>query len=258
MALITIPAIPEKGTEQQYSLSTTELFALVSDSYFTDQNNLRVIEVVYQSSTSNQIEVISFIPNGSASLISMAEFAATSRNIFDLVNVVLVDKQNGRYQIGASEIPNVESYQVDFTPAPTGQYVRVFSDPAPTEEYYDMGGISAGVLTMNNGGGIGFIARFPTGPLTSGSGQAKVQLYFKDNIVGNSIRVSYNTGVYEAPTSQASMQAQVDTLGYAEITVNIVNSTYYFNSPSLELRNVIGDSPSTAPVYLTQIIVNKI
>lgn len=260
MALITIPVTPEKAVEQEYALSTTELFALVSDSYFTDQANLRLIEVVYKSSISNQIELITFIPSGAASLTSNAEFSLEARNIFDLVSVVLIDKQNGRYVVSASEIPSVASYQIDFTPAPTGEYVRVFSDPAPTQEEAVGGAtISEGVLTLPNSGGALFIARFPVGPLTSGSGQAKIQLWFKDNLVGNSMRISYNTGTYVTPISEASLQAQVNSLGYAEIIVPIENSTYYYNTPSLELRNVTNDTPGdTDPVFITQIIVNKI
>jgi hypothetical protein len=260
MALITLPAEPTKGESQSYSLNFTELAGLVNDSYFTDQSNLRLIEVVYQSSTSNQIELIAFTPSGATSLTSNAEFSLQARDIFDLVNVVLIDKQNGRYAVSASEIPSVANYKLDFTPAPMGQYVRIFSDTAPTQEALTGGAvITDGFLAITNSGGDMFIARLPAGPLTSGSGQAKVQLWFKDNLVGNSMRISYNTGAWVPPATAASMQAQVNSLGYAEVIVDIVNSSYYFNTPSLELRNVYGDTPGdTDPVFITQIIINKI
>jgi hypothetical protein len=127
MALITIPSIPEKGTEQEYVLNTTELFALVSEAYFTDQNNLKVINAIYKSKTSNQIELISFTPNGNSTLTSMAEFASTSRDEFELLNIVIVDQQNGRYKVGASEIPGVASYEISFSsgPVPAPQLTRV-------------------------------------------------------------------------------------------------------------------------------------
>lgn len=121
MALITIPASPEKGVAQQYSLNTTDLFALVSDDFFKDQNNLKVINLVYQSSVSNQLDQISFIPNGSVTLNAMSSISDKARDIFNVKSIVLLDKQNGRYIVSASEIPNVGNYQLDFTPPPSMQ-----------------------------------------------------------------------------------------------------------------------------------------
>jgi hypothetical protein len=118
MALLTIPEFPEKGTLQEYALNVTELFALVSEAYFTDQNNLKVINAIYKSKTSNQIELISFTPNGNSTLTSMAEFASTSRDEFELLNVVIVDQQNGRFRLKAAEIPDVANYDIGFSAAP--------------------------------------------------------------------------------------------------------------------------------------------
>lgn len=114
MALITLPASPEKGVAQQYSLNTTELFSLVTESFFTDQNNLQVIEVVYISTVSNQLAAISFIPNGSATLSSMEEFALTARDSFMISAITLIDKQNGRHVVYSSDIPSVANYNIEF------------------------------------------------------------------------------------------------------------------------------------------------
>lgn len=129
MSLITLPASPEKGLSQEYSLNTTELFALVSDSYFTTQTNLRVIEVVYKSSISNQIELISFIPNGSEVLTTMAEFAPEAREEFFILNIVIVDKQNGRFIVANSEIPDVTNYEISFSSSPVSPLWELYGSP---------------------------------------------------------------------------------------------------------------------------------
>jgi hypothetical protein len=178
MALISLPASPEKGTEQQYSLSTTELFALVSDSYFTNQNNLRVIELIYQSSESNQIELISFIPNGDPTLLSMSEFSLEARDLFGVQSIVLVDKQNGRYVISRSEIPSVASYDVSFSAGPTpSQYVL-----------YDNYPLSANVTPEGGVSGTGIV--YEGTPLT---GDFDFSFFFNDPIGGEDSFFGFNT-----------------------------------------------------------------
>ncbi len=119
MALLTIPASPEKGTLQEYSLNVTDLLALISDSYFQDQTNWSKVVVMYQSSESNQLELINFIPDGVSTELSQdIQFSSFARNLFEVHSITVFDQQNGRYIIRASEIPSVASYNVEFTVSP--------------------------------------------------------------------------------------------------------------------------------------------
>ena len=117
MALITIPAIPEKATIQTYTLNVTDLIALISDTYFQQQTNWSSVVVMYQSSVSNQIEGITFTPDGvSTSLEADATFSLEARDIFNVQSITVVDKQNGRNITYAASIPDVANYTIDFTP----------------------------------------------------------------------------------------------------------------------------------------------
>jgi hypothetical protein len=118
MALITIPSSPEKGTVQQYALNTTDLIALVSDSYFQNQANWSKVVVLYESAESNQLEVINFIPDGSSELFQDVQFSSFARDLFGVHSITIFDNQNGRYQIRASEIPGVASYEISFSSVP--------------------------------------------------------------------------------------------------------------------------------------------
>jgi len=120
MALLTIPATPEKGTSQEYTLNVTDLIALVSEAYFQDQANWSKVVLVYQSSVSNQLEVINFIPDGVSTEISeLAEFSEFARDLFEVNSITIFDKQNGRYIIKASSIPDVANYEIDFAVTPS-------------------------------------------------------------------------------------------------------------------------------------------
>lgn len=122
MALLTIPEFPEKGTLQEYSLNVTDLIALIADSYFQDQANWSKVVVMYQSSESNQLELINFIPDGSSELFQDIQFSTFARDLFEIHSITVFDYQNGRYIIRASEIPDVASFNVDFgiVPPPVG------------------------------------------------------------------------------------------------------------------------------------------
>ena len=120
MALLTLPATPEKGTSQEYVLNVTDLIALVSDAYFQDQANWSKVVVLYQSAESNQLELINFIPDGvSTEITSDAQFSTFARNVFDVNSITIFDNQNGRYIIKASSIPDVANYEIDFAVTPS-------------------------------------------------------------------------------------------------------------------------------------------
>jgi hypothetical protein len=120
MVLITIPTTPEKGVLQAYTLNVTDLIALISDPYFQQQSNWSKVVALYQSSVSNQIEAITFIPDGVSTTLSVdAEFSLNARNVFDLNSIMIIDDQNGRNITYAASIPDVANYTIDLTPAPS-------------------------------------------------------------------------------------------------------------------------------------------
>lgn len=117
MALITIPASPERGSLQSYSLDQSDLIALVSDSYFQDKANWQKVVLTYVSSVSNQLSIISFTPSEIIDEVSaMGFFSAEARDAFQVSNISIYDKQNGRYRIERADIPSVGNYDVAFEP----------------------------------------------------------------------------------------------------------------------------------------------
>ena len=150
MALLTIPATPEKGILQTYSLNVTDLIALISDPYFQQQTNWSRVIVMYQSSVSNQIENITFIPDGvSTSLNADAEFSLKARDVFNLHSIMIVDDQNGRNITYAASIPDVANYTIDLAAAPPSSFEwDLLQGNAST---------SGGGQLQNNGGGTSWL-----------------------------------------------------------------------------------------------------
>lgn len=112
MALITIPSFPQKNVLQTYNLNTTDLIALVNQNYFKDKENWKRVIVTYVSSPSNQISIISFVPTSDEILSAQGFFAPEARSIFQITNISIYDKQNGRFRLERSQIPGVENYNL--------------------------------------------------------------------------------------------------------------------------------------------------
>jgi hypothetical protein len=120
MALITIPGVPQKNTFQNYSLNVADLIALVTQTYFQDQLNWKKVILTYVSSVSNQISLISFTPDELLTeLTAPGFFAEEARSSFQVSNITIYDKQNGRFRLERSQIPNVENYDLLFASAQT-------------------------------------------------------------------------------------------------------------------------------------------
>jgi hypothetical protein len=119
MALITKPTTPEKGEFQNYGLNQSDLISLISDVYFQDRTNWQKVILTYVSTVSNQLSIISFTPSEVDNEITALGFFATeARDIFQLSNISIYDKQNGRLRFERSQIPSASSYDVDFSPPP--------------------------------------------------------------------------------------------------------------------------------------------
>jgi hypothetical protein len=119
MALLTIPSSPAKAAFQNYELNTTDLIALVSDNYFKDPVNWQRVVLTYQSSVSNQISLISFVPGVSTTITAPGYFSAEARDLFEVSSISIYDKQNGRYRLEKNQIPDVANYTIDLTPLPS-------------------------------------------------------------------------------------------------------------------------------------------
>ena len=115
--LLTIPTTPEKGEFQTYTLDVSDLIALVTEEYYQDQENWRRVIVAYKSLEGNQLNLLSFTPDGGDTLTKQGYFAPESFSFFGIQSISIIDKQNGTYILTSSEIPDVASYNVIFVSA---------------------------------------------------------------------------------------------------------------------------------------------
>ncbi len=115
--LLTIPTTPEKGEFQTYTLDVSDLIALVTEEYYQDQENWRRVIVAYKSLEGNQLNLLSFTPDGGDTLTKQGFFAPESFSFFGIQSISIIDKQNGNYILTSNEIPDVSSYNIIFVNA---------------------------------------------------------------------------------------------------------------------------------------------
>ena len=126
MALLTIPTTPTKATFQTYSLNTSDLIALISDNYFKEIANWARVVVTYTSTVSNQVSLITFAPEDVVSLAALGFFSAEARTSFQVSNISVYDKQNGRYRLERNQIPDVDNYNLIFLSATSGSWFNMY------------------------------------------------------------------------------------------------------------------------------------
>jgi hypothetical protein len=112
--LLTIPSTPEKGEFQTYTLDVSDLIDLVTQEYYQNQDNWRRVIVAYKSLTGNQLNLLSFTPDGGDTLTKQGFFAPESFSFFIIQSITIVDKQNGTYILTNNEIPDVANYNLVF------------------------------------------------------------------------------------------------------------------------------------------------
>ena len=115
--LLTIPTTPEKGEFQTYTLDVSDLIDLVTEEYYQDQENWRRVIVAYKSLEGNQLNLLSFTPDGGDTLTKQGYFAPESFSFFGIQSISIIDKQNGTYILTSSEIPDVANYNIIFVSA---------------------------------------------------------------------------------------------------------------------------------------------
>jgi len=128
--LLTIPTTPEKGEFQTYTLDVSDLIDLVTEEYYQDQDNWRRVIVAYKSITGNQLNLLSFTPDGGDTLTKQGFFAPESFSFFIIQSITIVDKQNGTYILTTNEIPDVANYNLIFVSAGDAFYDMLSSNGA--------------------------------------------------------------------------------------------------------------------------------
>jgi hypothetical protein len=123
--LLTIPTTPEKGEFQTYTLDVSDLIDLVTQEYYQDQDNWRRVIVAYKSLTGNQLNLLSFTPDGGDTLTKQGFFAPESFSFFIIQSITIVDKQNGTYILTNNEIPDVANYNLVFVSGGSSFYDMV-------------------------------------------------------------------------------------------------------------------------------------
>lgn len=140
MALLTLPATPQKDAFQTYGLNQADLLSLVADNYFLDKNNWKKVVITYTSTVSNQLSIISFNPDIDIDEVSaLGFFSEEARSSFRLQNISIYDQQNGRLRLERSEIPSVASYDILFSDEISGAW-------------YNMVGANGSMLTFTEDG----------------------------------------------------------------------------------------------------------
>lgn len=156
MAILTFTTSPEKGTSTEVSLNKTELAALSevsSDSYFSDQNNWSSIRIVYGSTEGGQKVLLYFDPS---EITPTTDFVldATSRNVFEVLEIRIIDKMLGKLIIPRSSL-NTAEFDVDATPvtAPSNfTYLPDIITPSITEGIINAGADWGVTVSIDDGG----------------------------------------------------------------------------------------------------------
>lgn len=107
MPLLTIPASVSKGAPQVVTLDKSALFALAavsSDSFFSDQSNVKRVIIEYNSDPSNQRVYLVFDMSQSSPSATF-QVSAHARSSFLLEKVILEDFDEGTLVVNRANLP---------------------------------------------------------------------------------------------------------------------------------------------------------
>lgn len=110
--MITLPGSLQKNQPLVFSLNKSELFAAVSDEYFSIEANVKKVVFVYKSTDGHQRKRVEFLTtdeNPSDSVV----FSLKAKNVFNLEKIVLMDYDGGAHVLSASVAPS--ALVLDFT-----------------------------------------------------------------------------------------------------------------------------------------------
>ncbi len=106
MALITVPSVA-KGSPSTVSLSKAELFALAAvsqDAYFSLASNVKYAVFVFDSNPGNQRKILRF-DLSEATPSAEVLISSTGRDSFELIRVILEDKDGGSLSVERAQLP---------------------------------------------------------------------------------------------------------------------------------------------------------
>lgn len=101
--MITPPNSLEKNQELTFSLNKEQLFAAVSDEYFSVEANVQKAIFVYMSTEGHQKKRVEFLISDESPSDSVT-FSLKSKNTFELEKIVLVDHDGGTHVLPSTVV----------------------------------------------------------------------------------------------------------------------------------------------------------
>lgn len=127
--MITIPNTLQKDQALTFSLNKTELFAAITDDYFSIESNVQKAIFVYRSEDGHQRKRIEFLI-ADASPSDTVTFSSRAKDVFELEEIVLIDYDNGTHVLHPSAVSSSE------------RTLNFVSGPTPSTVYFAFDGTS--------------------------------------------------------------------------------------------------------------------
>jgi hypothetical protein len=195
---------------------------------------------MYQSSVSNQIEGITFTPDGvSTSLEAAGTFSLEARDVFNVQSITVVDKQNGRNITYAASIPDVANYTIDFASgAPL--YVRDFLVPNSLQSYEQLYGscayVNGGISMFRSPAGDGYYFN-RANVVTFVEGQSyTVRVYVKES--SGDGPGAYGASIYIGPEGAGSTVASFSDLQINAAVGSYLEATFVANATNASGQSI--------------------
>ncbi len=117
--MFSLETIKGKYIQSTFTLSSLTSSGSISDSYFTNYNNISKVIVKLKSTQGSQEILITFsLPqayDGVADLTSAVYVSPSARDSFELAWILVFDKQGGYYTVKASQLASAADFAVTFT-----------------------------------------------------------------------------------------------------------------------------------------------
>lgn len=105
------------GSSVLFTLDRAELLALIGEDYYKEEEFWSSISFVYKHQDSSQYQALWFdFTADTANNSGNIKFSTQAKlGVWDLVNIVIYDRDRGRLTIERSGVPNVETYSLTTT-----------------------------------------------------------------------------------------------------------------------------------------------
>lgn len=111
--MINLPNELLKGSSLTFTLDKEAVLAAVSDPYWSEATNVKVVVVVYRSVEGNQQKELRFDMSAESPTAS-AVWSERSRDVYQIADIILQDYDLDFYQIPPSSFPSGKG--IDFNP----------------------------------------------------------------------------------------------------------------------------------------------